>query len=99
MAAMHAHASPNFPEEAYTGGFWYAMAAAAIYLMLMIGQVSTLLGYIRGHYPQHFELSDDQQTLIVQTMLYFIWLAGGAGVYSTLEGWHFVDAVSVSILT
>jgi potassium channel subfamily K len=95
IAAMHIHASPSFPEQAYTGGFWYALGAATIYLILMIGQLSTLLGYIRGHFPQHFELSDDQQTLIVQTMLYFIWLAGGAGLYATLEGWHFVDAVSL----
>jgi potassium channel subfamily K len=94
IAAMHIHASPNFPEQVYSGGFWYALGAATIYLILMIGQLSTLLGYIRGHFPQHFELSDDQQTLIVQTMLYFIWLAGGAGLYSNLEGWHFVDAVS-----
>jgi potassium channel subfamily K len=61
-----------------------------------------LIGYIRGHYPQHFELTEDQQTLIVQTMLYFIWLSGGAGVYSRIEGWRFVDGLywcDVTILT
>lgn len=26
-------------------------------------------------------------------MLFFIWLAGGAAVYSRLEGWRFIDAV------
>jgi hypothetical protein len=27
-------------------------------------------------------------------MMFFLWLAGGAGVYSKLEGWHYIDAVS-----
>jgi potassium channel subfamily K len=29
-------------------------------------------------------------------MLFFIWLAGGAGVYSRLEGWRFIDAVRIA---
>jgi len=58
-----------------------------------------MLGYFLGHYPQHFTLTDAQRTLILQTMLFFIWLAGGAGVFSTIErnygtlGWDFNDAL------
>ena len=55
--------------------------------------MANFIGYIRGHYPQHFDLTEDQRTLIIQTILFFIWLAGGAGVYARLEGWHFIDAV------
>ena len=90
---MHTHAPPIPTYEAYSGGFWYAVAAASIYLLLSILLIANLIGYIRGHYPQHFDLTEDQQTLIVQTILFFIWLAGGAGVYARLEGWHFIDAV------
>jgi potassium channel subfamily K len=93
VGAMHAYAAP-LSTQAYSGGFWYGIAAASVYLILSILLTANLIGYVRGHYPQHFELSQDQRTLIVQTMLYFLWLAGGAGVYSRLEGWKYVDAVS-----
>ena len=53
-----------------------------------------MLGYFLGHYPQHFELSDEQRNLILQTMLFFIWLAGGAGVFAKVDpGWQYVDAL------
>ena len=112
---MHSTAPPVAPTQAYSEGFWYAVAAvsfadekiysarrladdlkASMYLILSMLLMSNLLGYIRGHYPQHFELTEDQRTLIVQTMLFFLWLAGGGGVYSHLEGWRFVDAVGLN---
>jgi hypothetical protein len=61
------------------------------------------LGYFLGHYPDTFALSDNQRTLILQTMIFFIWMSGGAAVFSRLEqdadqpGWDFADAVSHSI--
>ncbi|KAL8708135.1 MAG: hypothetical protein Q9225_007651 [Loekoesia sp. 1 TL-2023] len=62
-----------------------------------------MLGYFLGHYPQHFELSDEQRNLILQTMMFFIWLAGGAGVFTRVDpGWQYVDALyfcDVTILT
>lgn len=69
-----------------------------------------MLGYFLGHYPQQFDLTDHQRTLILQTMLFFVWLAGGAAVFSTVEThygndpqmWAFVDGLyfcDVTILT
>ena len=67
-----------------------------------------MLGYFLGHYPQQFNLTDSQRTLILQTMLFFIWLAGGAGVFSKIEGnspdfdWTYVNSLyfcDVTILT
>ena len=52
-----------------------------------------MMGYFLGHYPQHFELSDDQRNLILQTMMFFLWLAGGAALFAKMEGWSFADAV------
>jgi potassium channel subfamily K len=63
-----------------------------------------MLGYFLGHFPDHFALTDAQRTLILQTMLFFIWLGGGAAVFSRIEsdqgekGWKFADAVSSSIV-
>lgn len=58
-------------------------------MLLMIN----MLGYSLGHYTQHFELSEDQRSLILQTMMFFIWLAGFAGVFAKVCGWTFVDAL------
>jgi potassium channel subfamily K len=67
-----------------------------------------MLGYFLGHYPESFALSDSQRTLILQTMAFFIWLAGGAAVFSKIEkdagegGWGFPSALyfcDVTILT
>ncbi|KAI9706965.1 MAG: Potassium channel [Bogoriella megaspora] len=67
-----------------------------------------MLGYFLGHYKQEFALTDDQRNLILQTYLFFIWLAGGGAVFSALETrygtvpWSFVDGLyfcDVTILT
>jgi potassium channel subfamily K, other eukaryote len=69
-------------------------------MLLMVNMV----GYFMGRYPQNFTLTDHQRTLILQTMLFFIWLAGGAAVFSRIEtdrgqsGWGFVDAVCINLL-
>lgn len=73
-------------------------------MMLMVN----MLGYFLGHYPQHFSLTDSQRTLILQTMLFFFWLAGGGAVFSVVESgnpdmnWSYVNALyfcDVTILT
>ncbi len=67
-------------------------------MLLMVN----ILGYFLGHYPQHFELSEEQRNLILQSMMFFIWLAGGGGVFARVSGWTFVDALyfcDVTILT
>jgi potassium channel subfamily K, other eukaryote len=58
-------------------------------IMLM----TNMLGYVLGKYPQDFQLDDDQRTLILQTTLFFIWLAGGAAIFERLEGWTFANAL------
>lgn len=52
-----------------------------------------MLGYFLGHYAQHFELDDDQRTLILQTMMFFLWLAGGAAVFARVCSWSYADAL------
>src|SRR5690348_8556732 len=67
-----------------------------------------MLGFYLGHYPDKFDLSDSQRTLILQTMAFFVWLGGGAALFAKLEsnagepGWTFADALyfcDVTILT
>lgn len=93
---------PSRPEESYTQGFWYAIAAAAFYTVCSMILMVNMLGYFMGHYPENFALSDSQRTLILQTMAFFIWLGGGAAVFSKLEqdagqdSWGFSDAVRIT---
>jgi potassium channel subfamily K len=91
-----------------TQGFWYAIAAAALYTVCSMILMVNMLGYFLGHYPESFQLSDSQRTLILQSMAFFVWLAGGAAVFSKIErddgedGWGFPDALyfcDVTILT
>ena len=99
---MVAHAPPVRPGETYSQGFWYAVIAACLYMIGSMMLMINMLGYFLGHYPQHFELDDDQRTLILQTMMFFCWLAGGAAVFAKVCGWSYADALyfcDVTILT
>ena len=105
---MNIYDPPHSPQDGYTQGFWYAIAAAAFYTICSMILMVNMLGYFLGHYPENFALSDSQRTLILQTMAFFIWLGGGAAVFSKIEqnagedGWGFSDALyfcDVTILT
>ncbi|KAF2205739.1 voltage-gated potassium channel [Delitschia confertaspora ATCC 74209] len=105
---MHLYAPPNRPYETYTQGYWYAVIATVIYCVCSMILMINMLGYFLGHYPDTFDLTDAQRTLILQTMMFFIWLAGGAAIFSRMEGdqgepgWGFSDALyfcDVTILT
>ncbi|KAF3048409.1 Potassium channel [Didymella heteroderae] len=107
-ACMEVYDPPNRPFEIYTQGYWYAVAAAIFYFVCSVLLMVNMLGYFLGHYPDHFALSDNQRTLILQTMFFFIWMAGGAAIYSRIQTdagedqWTFPNALYfcyVTILT
>jgi potassium channel subfamily K, other eukaryote len=108
--SMHVYQPPISPFQVYTQGYWYAVIAAVLYCICSVLLMFNMLGYFLGHYPQQFDLTDHQRTLILQTMLFFVWLAGGGAIFSTVEThygndpqtWAFVDGLyfcDVTILT
>ena len=102
VVAMNEHDAPIRPGQTYSQGFWHAVIAAILYLIGSMILMINMLGYFLGHYPQHFDLDDDQRTLILQTMMFFFWLAGGAGVFSRVCGFTYADALyfcDVTVLT
>lgn len=102
LIAMNIYVPPIRPGQTYSQGFWSAVMAACLYLFGSMVLMVNMLGYFLGHYPQHFELDDNQRTLILQTMMFFIWLAGGAGIYEKVCGFQYADALyfcDVTILT
>ena len=105
---MEVYVPPVRPIETYTQGYWYAVIAAVLYFICSMLLMINMLGYFLGHYRQHFNLTDDQRNLILQTYLFFVWMAGGAAVFSAIETrwgqvpWSFVDGLyfcDVTILT
>ena len=99
---MNQYVPPHAPQQTYSQGFWYAIIAAVLYLVNSMILMINMLGYFLGHYPQHFDLNDHQRTLILQTMMFFLWLAGGAAVFAGTCGWSYVDSLyfcDVTILT
>ena len=106
ISAMHIYHTPSYSDQGYSQGFWYAIISASLYLICSMILMINMLGYFLGHYPQHFTLTDYQRTLILQTMLFFIWLAGGGALFAHIErdlgelNWAFVDGVGeISILS
>lgn len=100
--SMNKNVPPQRPNQTYSQGFWHAVIAAVLYLVSSMLLMVNMQGYFLGHYPRHFELTDEQRNLILQTMMFFIWLAGGGGVFAKVCGWSFVDALyfcDVTILT
>ena len=102
IVAMDQYVPPIAPKQTYSQGFWYAIIAAVLYLCSSMALMVNMMGYFLGHYPQYFTLTDHQRTLILQTMMFVLWLAGGAGVFARVCGWSYVDALyfcDVTILT
>lgn len=88
--------------RALTAAFYYGIWAAGIYFIIACLMVVTVYGAIRGYYPKDFKLLTSQRTLMLQTITFLIYMLGGAGVYSKIEGWQFSDALyftSYTLLT
>lgn len=90
---MAVYVPPKPPLEVYSQGFWHAVLASVLYFIGSSILTINLIGYFRGHYPQQFDLDDDQRTLILQTTTFFFWLAGGSGMFCITEGFTYADAL------
>ncbi|KAM3424009.1 hypothetical protein BST61_g1401 [Cercospora zeina] len=84
--SMELYTPPTRPQQTYTQGFWYAILAAVSYFICAAGLMVNMLGFWRGHYPHRFTLTDSQRTLILQTMMFFVWLGAGGAIFSAVEG-------------
>lgn len=83
------------PESEYiwSGAFYYGIYAACLYFVCSSLMVVTFWGAMRGKYPKDFQLTTSQRTLMLQTIMFLIYLLAGALVFSTVEDWAYLDAV------
>ncbi|OJJ44369.1 hypothetical protein ASPZODRAFT_781006 [Penicilliopsis zonata CBS 506.65] len=98
-ASTHIYNPPIPPTETYSQAYWSAVIAAALYFILAIILMINMLGYFLGHYPQHFALTDDQRTLILQTTMFVVWLTIGAAIFSRAMNLSFADGLYFSDIT
>lgn len=80
-------------EYVLSQAFWYAVWAAIVYFVVASLMVVTFWGAVSGHYPKDFDLVTSQRTLMLQTIMFLMYLLLGALVFSTIEGWNYLDAV------
>ncbi|RMZ82601.1 hypothetical protein DV738_g1559, partial [Chaetothyriales sp. CBS 135597] len=80
---------PQFLTQAY----YYAIFAATLYQIISYLLCVTVYGAVSGHYDRDFNLTAAQRTLMLQTILYFLWQNLWALAYSYIENWTFLDAV------
>ncbi|EFQ34427.1 ion channel protein [Colletotrichum graminicola] len=73
--------------------FYYGMFAAILYFVTASLMIVTVYGANTRHYSKDFQLSLAQRTLMLQTILFLLYLLIGALVFSTIEGWAYLDAV------
>lgn len=62
----------------------------------------TVVGYYKGHYDKELKLTSSQRTLILQTIVFLVYLLSGAAVFAHIENWEYLDAfywADCSILT
>ncbi|KAJ5121440.1 Ion transport 2 [Penicillium bovifimosum] len=100
--ATNIYAPPIGPDRLYSEAYWSAVIAAILYFVLSSILMINMLGYFLGKYPQHFSLTDEQRTLILQMSALGCWLLIGAAIFQQAIGISFADALyfcDVTILT
>ncbi|KGO77616.1 Ion transport 2 [Penicillium italicum] len=100
--AMDVYAPPVGIDRVYSQAYWSAVIAAVLYFILSVTLMVNMLGYFLGKYPQHFALTKEQRTLILQMTALVVWLLIGAAIFRHFLGISFADALyfaDVTVLT
>ncbi|KAJ7242363.1 hypothetical protein B0H12DRAFT_1132454 [Mycena haematopus] len=83
------------PAYDLTQAYYYAILSGIIYMILPSLLIANAVGaYVFHAYPPSFNaLTVPQRTLMLQTTIYVMYLAAGAGVFSHVEKWSYLDGV------
>ncbi|OAQ65604.1 potassium channel [Purpureocillium lilacinum] len=80
-------------EFIWAQAFYYAIWATILYFLVASLLVVTYWGAHSGHYSKEFNLTTSQRTLMLQTIIFLAHLLLGALVFSSIEGWSYLDGV------
>ncbi|KAH8195889.1 hypothetical protein TruAng_009935 [Truncatella angustata] len=80
-------------EYVWSQAFYYGIFAAVLYFIVATLMTVTVWGAQAGHYDKDFGLTTSQRTLMLQTIMFLLYLLIGALVFSHIEDWQYLDAV------
>ncbi|KAF7560306.1 hypothetical protein G7046_g3851 [Stylonectria norvegica] len=85
----------GFPKEelVWSQAFFYGIWAAILYFVDASLMAVTFYGASAGRYEKDFNLTPSQRTLMLQTIMFLMYLLLGALVFCNIEGWNYLDAV------
>ncbi|KAK0641039.1 hypothetical protein B0T16DRAFT_430968 [Cercophora newfieldiana] len=86
-------------EYIWSQSFYYGMYSAILYFFVSSLMVVTFLGAHAGRYEKDFNLTPSQRTLMLQTIMFQVYLLLGALVFCNVEGWDYLDAVYWAAVT
>ncbi|KAK3295131.1 uncharacterized protein B0H64DRAFT_302618, partial [Chaetomium fimeti] len=86
-------------EFIWSQAFYYGIYSAVLYFFVASLMVVTYLGAQAGRYPKDFILTSSQRTLMLQTIMFLVYLLLGALVFRQVEGWSYLDAVYWAAVT
>ncbi|KAF7542099.1 hypothetical protein G7054_g123 [Neopestalotiopsis clavispora] len=80
-------------EYVWSQAFYYGIFAAVLYFVVATLMSITVWGAQMGHYKKDFDLTSSQRTLMLQTIMFLMYLLLGALVFSHIENWQYLDTV------
>ncbi|KAL2264648.1 hypothetical protein VTJ83DRAFT_7158 [Remersonia thermophila] len=78
-------------ELIWSQAFYYAIYAAVLYFLIATLMLLTYLSALNGHGPKDFALTASQRTLMLQSIMFLLYLLIGALVFTAIEGWSYLD--------
>lgn len=94
VAAAPAHLPlPAGTLSTFSQAFYYACFAGALYFILSTMLSITACGVWMWHFSRGFQLTMNQRSLMLQTIMLLGYLLAAGAVYSSIEGWIYLDAV------
>lgn len=95
VIAAHKYLRLPPKNHAFSQAFYYAIISAILYFIISTLLLWNMMGaYVFKAYRASFtSLTIPQRTLMLQTISYTLYLSIGAGLFSELEGWSFVDGL------
>lgn len=83
----------------WSQAFFYAIYSSILYFVVASLMLTTFAGAQAGHYPKDFMLTASQRTLMLQTIMFQLYLLLGALVFCKVEEWNYLDAVYWAAVT
>ncbi|KAL2115955.1 hypothetical protein VTJ04DRAFT_10210 [Mycothermus thermophilus] len=78
-------------EVIWSQAFYYAIYAAVLYFLIATLMSVTYISILTRHGPKDFQLTASQRTLMLQTIMFLLYLLLGALVFTAIEGWSYLD--------